>query len=69
MYINLTLSKLYNIPQFSYSCLGSEPGMADYMIWPVCERFDALSILHGDSFKLPGAKLKHLVSIVLDKEE
>lgn len=43
--------------------------MVDYMIWPFCERFDTLSILHGDSFKLPEAKLKHLVSIVLDKEQ
>nr|QEO19127.1 sepia [Limnogonus franciscanus] len=32
---------------------GSKPGGVDYMIWPWCERFEAVRILGGAQFRVP----------------
>ncbi|KAH0949999.1 hypothetical protein HN011_010621 [Eciton burchellii] len=32
---------------------GSKPNMLDFMIWPCCERIDAIRILRGEHFVLP----------------
>lgn len=40
---------------------GSKPGMVDFMIWPWCERADAIRILHGEQFVLPRDRFLRLV--------
>lgn len=40
---------------------GSRPGMLDFMIWPWCERADAMRILQGEQFVIPRDRFLRLV--------
>lgn len=39
---------------------GEQPGMADYMIWPWCERLEMVRILGGDQFKVPKERFQRM---------
>ncbi|KAL0121216.1 hypothetical protein PUN28_008713 [Cardiocondyla obscurior] len=40
---------------------GSKPGMLDFMIWPWCERSDALRITKGEQFAIPRDRFLRLL--------
>ncbi|XP_032667113.1 pyrimidodiazepine synthase-like [Odontomachus brunneus] len=39
---------------------GRKPGMLDFMIWPWCERADAMKILRGEQYVIPRDRLLRL---------
>ncbi|EFN81737.1 pyrimidodiazepine synthase [Harpegnathos saltator] len=40
---------------------GGKPGMLDFMIWPWCERADAMTILQGEQFVIPRDRFLRLL--------
>uniref|UniRef100_U5EVI8 Putative glutathione s-transferase glutathione s-transferase n=1 Tax=Corethrella appendiculata TaxID=1370023 RepID=U5EVI8_9DIPT len=40
---------------------GNKPNMLDYMIWPWCERADALRLAVGDKYELDKERFEHLL--------